>query len=66
MKKQAIFLATTVFVSAIAFTQKKSGNPIIRGWYADPGAAIFNKTFWIYPTYSAPYEQQAFLDAFAA
>lgn len=66
MKKQTVFLAITFLISSIAFTQKKSGNPIISGWYADPEAAIFNKTFWIYPTYSAPYEQQVFLDAFSS
>lgn len=43
-----------------------SGNPVIKGWYADPGAAIFNKKYWIYPTYSAPYEEQVFMDAFSS
>jgi len=32
-----------------------AGNPIVPGWYADPEIHIFNKTYWIYPTYSAPY-----------
>ncbi len=44
----------------------RSGNPIIQGWYADPEAAVFNNTFFIYPTYSAPYDQQIFLDAFSS
>lgn len=43
-----------------------SGNPIFSGWYADPEARIFNYQYWIYPTYSAPYEQQVFLDAFSS
>jgi beta-xylosidase len=43
-----------------------NGNPVIAGWYADPEAAIFHKTFWIYPTYSAPYKQQVFFDAFSS
>lgn len=43
-----------------------SGNPIIPGWYADPEAAVFGKTFWIYPTYSAPYDQQTFFDGFSS
>jgi beta-xylosidase len=42
------------------------GNPIFPGWYADPEAAIFGSQYWIYPTYSAPYEQQVFLDAFSS
>lgn len=43
-----------------------SGNPIVEGWYADPEGAIFGKTYWIYPTYSAPYNDQVFLDAFSS
>ena len=43
-----------------------SGNPIFPGWYADPEAAIFNKTYWIYPTYSAKYNEQVFMDAFSS
>lgn len=44
----------------------KNQNPVFPGWYADPEAAIFGKTYWIYPTYSAPYEQQVFLNAFSS
>jgi len=43
-----------------------SGNPIFPGWYADPEVAVFGKTYWIYPTYSAPYDQQTHLDAFSS
>lgn len=43
-----------------------SGNPIFPGWYADPEGTIFNKEYWIYPTYSAAYNQQVFLDAFSS
>jgi beta-xylosidase len=46
--------------------QKANGNPVIEGWYADPDAGIFNNQCWIYPTYSAPYSQQVFLDAFSS
>ncbi|MGV8095031.1 MAG: glycoside hydrolase family 43 protein [Mangrovibacterium sp.] len=45
---------------------KKSGNPVIEGWYADPEVAVFNNRFWIFPTFSAPYEKQVFLDAFSS
>lgn len=44
----------------------KSGNPVFPGWNADPEGAIFNNTFWIYPTYSAPYDKQVFFDAFSS
>ncbi len=43
-----------------------SGNPIFPGWYADPEGAVFDKTYWVFPTYSAPYDQQVFLDAFSS
>lgn len=67
MRKQFLFLFTTCFICSFLIAQKKeTGNPVIKGWYADPEAAIFNKTFWIYPTYSAPYSQQVFIDAFSS
>jgi len=43
-----------------------SGNPLFPGWYADPEGAVFNKQWWIYPTFSAPYNKQVFLDAFSS
>lgn len=43
-----------------------SGNPVFPGWYADPEGAVFGKKFWIYPTYSAPYNEQVFLDCFSS
>lgn len=42
------------------------GNPLFKGWYADPEAAVFGKQYWIYPTYSAPYSRQVFFDAFSS
>jgi beta-xylosidase len=47
-------------------TVQQTGNPVIAGWYADPEAVVFDKTIWIYPTFSARYEQQVFLDAFSS
>lgn len=43
-----------------------SGNPVFPGWYADPEGIIFGKKYWIYPTYSASYNQQVFMDAFSS
>ncbi|HEY1114342.1 MAG TPA: glycoside hydrolase family 43 protein [Chitinophagaceae bacterium] len=43
-----------------------SGNPVFPGWYADPEVAVFKKQYWIFPTYSAPYGQQVFMDAFSS
>lgn len=45
---------------------QSSGNPIFPGWYADPEAQIFGKTYWVYPTYSAKYKEQVFMDAFSS
>jgi beta-xylosidase len=47
-------------------TPARSGNPVLPGWYADPEAHVFAGEYWIYPTYSAPYDQQTFLDAFSS
>jgi beta-xylosidase len=44
----------------------KSGNPVFPGWYADPEATVFDNEYWIYPTYSAPYEEQVFMNAFSS
>lgn len=44
----------------------KNNNPIFKGWYADPEGIIFDKTYWVYPTFSAQYEDQVFLDAFSS
>jgi beta-xylosidase len=42
------------------------GNPFVDGWYADPDMKVYGGRYWVYPTYSAPYEQQTFLDAFSS
>jgi inosine-uridine nucleoside N-ribohydrolase len=44
----------------------RAGNPVLQGWYADPEAVRFGSQYWIYPTYSAPYDQQIFFDAFSS
>ena len=44
----------------------RSGNPILPGWYADPEAHVFDGRYWIYPTFSAPYDQQRHMDAFSS
>ncbi len=60
-------IAAVVLAASVANAQAtRSGNPIIDGWYADPEAHVFEGQYWIYPTYSAPYNQQTFLDAFSS
>ena len=46
--------------------KQTSGNPVFDGWYADPEGIIFGDTYWIYPTYSAPYDKQVFFDCFSS
>ncbi len=40
-----------------------AGNPVIPGWYADPELHFFEGQYYIYPTYSARYEEQTFFEA---
>ncbi|MBL0119021.1 MAG: hypothetical protein IPP89_08555 [Saprospiraceae bacterium] len=47
------------------FTQNP-GNPISEGWYADPEGTVLGDQYWIFPTYSAKYEEQTFFDAFSS
>lgn len=53
-------------VALVAFQAPRSGNPIFEGYYADPEVRVFEQQYWVYPTYSAPYGQQLFLDAFSS
>jgi beta-xylosidase len=46
--------------------KKTAGNPIVNGWYADPEGTVMDKRYWVFPTYSAPYNQQVFMDAFSS
>ena len=67
--KILLIAATLLAANLNTWAQSKparSGNPLFPGWYADPEAAIFNKQYWIYPTYSAPFDQQVYLDAFSS
>ena len=43
-----------------------AGNPVFDGWYADPEGIIFDDTYWIFPTYSASYDDQVFFDCFSS
>lgn len=61
-----LFCSQTFAQTAGRPNTKTSGNPVFPGWYADPEGIIFNKTFWIYPTFSAPYNKQVHMDAFSS
>lgn len=62
----ALMLPSFVRAASSAAEAPHSGNPIFPGWYADPEAKIFAGEYWIYPTYSAPYDEQTFFDAFSS
>lgn len=59
-------LLTASHLYAQKSTAATSGNPVFKGWYADPEGIIFGKEYWIYPTFSAPYNKQVFFDAFSS
>ena len=61
--KNIAWVVSFSLISLFATSQK---NPVIEGWYADPEGVIFDNEYWIYPTYSARYEKQVFLDAFSS
>ena len=68
VKKGIVVLLFLIFGVA-GFAQKgvkKYNNPVFEGWYADPEGIIFDNIYWIYPTFSAPYEEQVFMDAFSS
>ncbi len=69
MKKTPVIIFLLLLIVCQSQAQQKkptSGNPILKGWYADPEAAIFEKNYWIYPTYSDVYNKQVFFDAFSS
>lgn len=63
--KFKINLLLLLFILTIttSFAQK---NPVLPGWYADPEGIVYNNEYWIFPTYSAKYEDQIFFDAFSS
>ena len=65
MKKMTLLFCLLLSFYATLNAQK-SGNPVFPGWYADPEVTIFGDKYWIYPTFSAPYNQQVFMDAFSS
>lgn len=68
MKKLVVLAITAAVVCGCAAQKEKalSGNPIFEGWYADPHAMIYGDTYWVFPTYSHPYEKQVFMDCFSS
>jgi beta-xylosidase len=64
---QCALLAVSMSTAAVAAPPPgHAGNPVFPGWYADPEAAIFDDTYWIYPTTSKAYAAQTGFDAFSS
>lgn len=68
MRLTLLFLLTTLILQGYSQNAPEvtSGNPLFPGYYADPEGIVFSGAYWIYPTYSAPYSKQVFLDAFSS
>lgn len=77
--RQLVTIPTIIVFSIITFSCKQtkpaggnsssgkmSGNPLFEGWYADPEGMILGNEYWIFPTYSAPFDEQVFMDAFSS
>ncbi|MBX3118559.1 MAG: glycoside hydrolase family 43 protein [Fimbriimonadaceae bacterium] len=47
-------------------TPQSSGNPLFPGWWADPEIHVFDGRYYIYPTFSAAYEDQTFFDVWSS
>lgn len=52
--------------NAVLSEKISNNNPIFKGWYADPEGIVFGNKYWIFPTFSAPYDKQVFFDAFSS
>jgi hypothetical protein len=48
------------------YSTAEAGNPFVDGWYADPGTAVYDHTYWVFPTSSRPDYEQNHLDAFSS
>lgn len=55
-----------ILISGFGHNLLAQQNPVFKGWYADPEGIVYDNTFWIFPTYSAPYEEQVHFDAFSS
>ncbi len=64
MKYLLHFFFPIVVLSLISTTAQN--NPVFAGWYADPEGIIMDDEYWIFPTYSAPYDKQVHFDAFSS
>jgi beta-xylosidase len=62
----ALSLTVLLLPASGADAPTRSGNPVFPGWYADPEGIVFGDRYWIYPTFSARYDDQLHFDAFSS
>lgn len=43
-----------------------AANQVFTGYYADPEGIVYGDKYWIFPTFSAEYDNQTFFDAFSS
>ena len=58
----ALTAQTSSAQSSTAGAGTTSGNPVFPGWYADPEGIKYSDTYWVFPTYSAAYNDQVFFE----
>lgn len=78
MKTRVLILSIAIGLALVSCSENKkekvketktvewSGNPIDDAWYADPEGVVFNDEYWIFPTYSAKFDEQVYFDAFSS
>jgi beta-xylosidase len=64
MRQLHNFIFLVIILSVIS--SRAQNNPVFPGWYADPEGTIMDGKYWIFPTYSAPYDKQVYFDAFSS
>lgn len=63
MRASKLLFLCFLFCTSIS---KAQNNPVFKGWYADPEGSILANQYWVFPTFSAPYNKQVFMDAFSS
>ena len=69
MQQRTLYLIVLSAISFSGISQEKkqeNNNPIFEGWYADPEGAVFEDTYWVFPTFSDDYDKQLHFDAFSS
>ena len=70
MSRTALPILIILLLTSCSGTEEPAtetaGNPIAEGWYADPEGAVFGDRYFVFPTFSARYNDQLFFDAFSS